>query len=84
MGCGCSGGIAKFVNGRVASTPSLPRTIVLVRYLGDVENGELTLTKGGTRHQYGAARRLFYVDEKEVSRILAWGRNGTREFETVI
>jgi len=63
----------------------LPGRIVLVRYLGDVEDGRLpALVKGGTRHQYGTARRLLYIDGEEVSRILAWQRNGKAEFEVVI
>ena len=87
MGCrGCGGGK---VSGRrkngVAPPIDLPGRIVLVRYLGDVENGQLpALIKGGTRHRYGTERRLLYIDGEEVSRILAWKLNGEAEFEVVI
>jgi len=87
MACrGCGGGKIKGSrkNGGVPAI-DLPGRIVLVRYLGDVEDGKLpALVKGGTRHQYGTARRLFYIVGEEVSRILAWQRNGEAEFEVVI
>ena len=88
MACpgGCGGGRGKTSrkNGGVPAI-DLPGRIVLVRYLGDIEDGKLpALVKGGTRHQYGTARKLFYVDGEEVSRLMAWQRNGISEFEVVV
>ena len=87
MACrGCGGGRKSGPRKTGVAPPiDLPGRIVLVRYLGDVENDKLpALTKGGTRHRYGTARRLFYVDGEEVSRILARKRAGKAEFEVVI
>ncbi len=66
-----------------APTILLPGSVVLVRYLGEVEEDKLpALVDDGVRHRYGTSRPLFYVDAEEVPPILAWRRNGNREFVT--
>ena len=87
MACrGCGGGRKSGPRKTGVAPPiDLPGRIVLIRYLGDVEDAKLpAITEGGTRHRYGATRRLFYVDSEEVSRILARKRAGKAEFEVVI
>ena len=60
----------------------LPAGIVLMRYLGDVEESQLpAASKGGPRYRYGAIYREFYVDAQDVSITLAWSENGTKVFE---
>ena len=86
MACGCGGGRKSGPRKTGVPPPiDMPGRIVLIRYLGDVEDARLpAITKGGTRHRYGRARRLFYVDGEEVSRILSRKRDGKAEFEVVI
>lgn len=80
---GCCGGKYKGVRRAPVPKNHLPgySGIIAVRYMGKVKRARLPgAIYTGVRYEYGTGRPVFYVDARELTRVLAWTENGQKVF----
>ena len=70
---------------RAVPPPHLPghAGIVLVEYTGD-KTGKLAKSLfSGVAYEYAPGRPPFFVDARDLGRVLGWGENGSKPFKMV-
>lgn len=58
---------------------------IRVRYTGQIGRAQLpTSLFSGLEYVYGTSRPQFYVDARDIGRVLAWTENGQSVFEVTV